>query len=338
MRESLLLFLIAFWAGSAAAAPAVRVVPGLYFIDAHSQMDQNVDEERVISLMDHGGVYRTILSTHMRRPWSDIADFAAARPQRIIAAVQIKGRGYHKGRARHFYSRLSGQLDSGRFGAMAEVLLWHDSSGGRFQEIRVDFDDALVRAAFDGARRKGWPFIIHIEFAALTADGRRSYMANLEAFLRKNPDHPFVMIHMGQLQAEPVARLLEAHPNLHFMTSHASPFYQRGGKPFITMFEGKNFKPQWRQLLIAYPERFVFALDNVFSKFWMADLYLAKMDLWWRAVAALPDPVAHALAHGNAERLWKLKPKPAGPQLQPPWITRTTMGPVTGYSAGRMKR
>ena len=319
-------------------APPVALTPGLYFVDAHSQFDHNVDEERVISLMDRGGVHRTIVSTHMRRPWSDIPEFAARHPGRIVPAVQIKGRGYHKRPGpRAFHRRLSRQMGHGGFRAMAEILLWHDSAGGKFQEIRVGFDDELVLAAFEQAKSRGWPFIVHIEFASLSADGRKAYMDQLEAFLRHNPDHPFAMIHMGQLQAGPVGRLLAAHANLYFMTSHASPFYQGRGKPFINMMDGDSLKPQWRDLMTRYPDRFVFALDNVFSRFWMPDLYLGKMKLWWRALSELPDEVAHAVAHGNAERLWKLAPKPAEIQVLSPWQS-PILGPVRGHSEGRMRR
>ena len=116
-------------------------------------------------------------------------------------------------------------------------------------------------------------------------------------------------------------RLLDAHPNLHFMTSHASPYYQGGGKTFINMFEGGRLKPEWRKLISEHPDRFVFALDNVFARFWTPSLYLGKMDMWWRALADLPDAAAHALAHENAERLWKLPPKSKDLAVTPPWLS-----------------
>ncbi len=313
-----------------------RLTPGLYFIDAHSQMDQNVDGERVISLMDHGGVYRTILNTHMRRPWSEIPEFAQKYPGRIIPSVRLKGPGYHN---RHppsrFLSRLEAQLGHGGFGAMGEALIWHDSKG-RFQEILIDMEDDLVQAAFRAARTKGWPFIIHIEFNALDGAGYNSYMGQLEKFLKKNPTHPMIMIHMAQLEAGPVRRLLAKHANLHFMTSHASPYYV--GSQFINMFENGTLKPAWRKLMMDYPDRFVFALDNVFSKFWVKKRYVGMLKFWWQAMADLPDKIAHAVAHGNGERLWKLAPKPAGVAVYNPWNSMARLGPVRGYSAGKMNK
>ena len=289
--------------------PPARAIPGLYFIDAHSQMDHNVDQEHVISLMDRGGVYRTILSNHLQRPWSEIIDFAKKKPNRIIPAVRIKGEGFHWGDSKDFYERLTKQMGDSNFRAMAEVHLWHDGAG-KYREIKTDFNDELIQAAFQNAHRKSWPFVIHIEFASLPRADYLFYMKNLQKFLRKYPKHPFVMIHMAQLEAGPVRKLLDAHSNLYFMTSHASPYYVTSKKPFIDMFKEERLKPQWKKLISEKPDRFIFALDNVFAKFWTPYLYLGKMELWWNAIGELPDTSAHALAHGNAERLWKLPPKP----------------------------
>lgn len=314
-----------------AAGGKKKTTPNLYFIDAHSQMDQNVDQKRVLSLMDHGGVYRTLLSSHMKRPWQDITAFAQANVGRIIPAVRIKGRGYQNRRPEMFTSRLLNQINSGNFRAMAEVHIWHDSDHGKYMEIKVDFSNSLVLQAFEQAKKQGWPFIIHIEFASLEEDERKEYMEKLETFISKHPQHRFVLIHMAQLEVEPVSRLLGSHKNLHFMTSHADPFYAKaGGKPFINMFEKKRLAPRWKSLMNQYPDRFIFALDNVFGYFWTPDMYLRKMTLWWRALSELPDETAHAIAHGNAERLWKFMPKPDDFKMLPPWISKKKLGKVKG--------
>ena len=320
-----------------AIAPAGKAQGNMYFIDAHSQWDHRVDEERVLSLMNHGGVYRTLLSVHLKRPWVEVVAFGKAAPERIIPTVQIKGRGYHKGPRGKFFDRLNDQMGNDAFGAMAEVHVWHDSDGGKYQEIRIDFDDGLFLAAFNEAKRKGWPLIVHIEFASLSYEGKRGYMEKLEEFIRTNRNHPIVMIHMAQLEEPNVRRLLASHPNLHFMTSHASPFYQFGGKPFINLIDDDKFKPQWKKLILDYPDRFVFALDNVFSKFWMPDLYLDKMKMWWKVAADLPNDIAQAFAHGNAERLWKLTPRLGGGMMTPDEAMKA-LGPVTGYSANAAHR
>jgi len=73
------------------------------------------------------------------------------------------------------------------------------------------------------------------------------------------------------------------------------------------MFNGEQFTPEWQALLLAYPDRFVLAFDNVFSYHW-DQLFLPQVSFWRRALKTLPDEVAHSLAHGNAEKLWQLSP------------------------------
>ena len=312
---------------------AVLTPGSLYFIDAHSQMDRDVDIERVVSLMDHGGIYRTLLSNHMGRPWTDINDFAKRFPGRIIPAVRVKGRGYFRNDMDRYLKQILPPIDSGAFKALAEVHLWHDSDGGRYTEVKYSFDAPIVRRTLEEAKRRGWPFIIHIEFNSLSRTDYKTYMDGLGRLLIANPDHPFVLIHMAQIEAGPAGKLLAVHSNLHFMTSHASPSYQRGGKPFINMFEGDSLKPEWKALVAKYPDRFVFALDNVFSFFWTPDRYLSKMRLWWKAVTELPPEQAHLLAHGNAERLWRLAPKPSAVTVFTPDQAKKHLGAIKGSAS-----
>ena len=143
---------------------------------------------------------------------------------------------------------------------------------------------------------------------------------------------------MAQLESDSVKALLDEFPNVYFMTSHATN-KGKSGKPFINMFKYQRLTPQWKRLIVEYPEHFIFALDMVFSKMWVPRKYLKKeMSLWWKGLSELPDEVAHAVAHGNAERLWNVEPKPEDVEMYPPWITKKTMGPVTGYSANRLNK
>ena len=59
--------------------------------------------------------------------------------------------------------------------------------------------------------------------------------------------------------------------------------------------------------MVRHPGQFVLGFDHVWAKHW-EKYYLPQVRLWRSALAALPDEVAHAVAHGNAERLWNLPP------------------------------
>ncbi len=63
-------------------------------IDAHSQVDEHVELEKVIQLMDQAGVALTILASRASGgavPPEEVVSFAANHPGRIVPAVRVKG-------------------------------------------------------------------------------------------------------------------------------------------------------------------------------------------------------------------------------------------------------
>jgi len=287
------------------SATAMAEAGVLYFVDAHSQIDHQTDMSLVLRRMQEHGVRKTILAARGKQTGQDIVALAESAPDKIIASIRTKGRAYSSN-SKKYFKKLEKRSRSGDYGAIAEVLLYHAQKGFKAPEVSVKPDDPRVRAALAVAREHGWPFVIHIEFAALKPPQRQEFMTGLEALLKQHPQQAFVLIHMGQMEAQAVDRLIRAWPNIYFLTSHADPVtVNQSSQPWINMFSGKSFKPEWKQLMIQFPARFVFALDNVWSDHWQRS-YGVKMEYWRHALAELPPNVAHAIAHGNAERLWAL--------------------------------
>lgn len=281
-------------------------------IDAHSQMENRISPERVIELMDEAGVSRTILAARHGTSVKDMKTFAARHPGRITAAVRVKGGAYQDEDLAAFQAFLAKQTKSRKFAAMAEVLIFHNVKHNKkgkviAPEVAYPPDHEKVQAALAVALERGWPFIAHIEFASLGAE-RDRYMAGFEAMLDAHPDHPFVLIHMGQLDSGEIARLIAAHGNISFITAHSNPItVKRSREPWTNMFKGDQLAPPWRELIQAHPDRFILGFDNVWANHW-EELYLPQVALWRKVLADLPEDIAHALAHRNAERLWRLPP------------------------------
>ncbi len=306
MRAVLTLLLLAVLApGLARPAPAEE----LPIIDAHNQSDQHISYDEILALMDEAGVARVILSQRGQTEPADLIAFAAAHPDRVTPAVRSKGRRV---------SEVRDEIRTGRYGAMAEVLMWHREKTGRVVErssgermappqVVVAPDHPRNRKLLGLARKKGWPFIPHIEFASSGGD-RALFMAQLEAMLDRNPDHPFVLIHLGMLPIAEVRRLIEAHANIHFITAGSDPItIKKSPEPFTPMFRGKSLAPEWRDLIVRHPDRFLLGLDSVWARAWRNN-YVRQVAMWRKALNELPADAAHAFAHGNAERLWRLPP------------------------------
>ncbi|MCH7936050.1 MAG: amidohydrolase family protein [Proteobacteria bacterium] len=276
----------------------------LYFVDAHSQIDHFVEQDEIIPLLDKAGVRHVFLSTRGKLKPRDITALAAKYPDRITASVRSKGRHFINDTPK-WYRFMKKQFSMPGFGAVSEVIMWHAQKGNKAPEVVVPPDDKRVRTVLTGAMAKGWPFIIHIEFAASRSP--KSFMKKMEAMLEENPNHPFALIHMGQLDAPEARRLLEKHPNFHFLISHSNPVVIRlSNQPWTDLFDGgETLAPEWKALFIEYPDRFILNFDNVFEEHW-GTYFLKQAALWRKALLDLPADVASKVAHENAERLWKL--------------------------------
>lgn len=103
------------------SSPGAAVIP---IIDAHSQVDEHISFEEIITLMNKARVSRAILALRGRRQPEELISFAARHPDRITAAVRTKGGAYLK-EPRPFNRFLDKQLQISRFAAIGEVLLRH---------------------------------------------------------------------------------------------------------------------------------------------------------------------------------------------------------------------
>ena len=280
----------------------------LYFRDAHSQVDQNIGIGLVLKRMEENGVTTTLLSSRHKGQWRDIQEWSTEYPTQIRPLLRSKSKHYMNNTKKD-YKKSKKQLNNGEFVGAAEILAFHAQKGNKAPEVAVDLTDARIILLIDESISRGWPVIIHIEFASIYGDKRQSYMSALKALLEQHPKHPFVIIHMGQLRHAEVATMIVQHQNVFFLTSHADPITTSSSKqPWVNMFTlfGTHLKDSWKETLVKYPERFIFALDNVWADHW-STTYTNKITLWRKALSELPEEVASLIAHGNAERLWRLK-------------------------------
>jgi hypothetical protein len=299
----------------AASLPAWSAAEVLPVIDAHSQFDENVPVERLIEYASRAGLTQILLSARGGATTAQLLDLGSRHPACIVPSVRTKGRAYDENRP-EYYARLDEQFAQPAFKAMSEVILAHARKGRRAPEVSVPADSPQAGEAIRRAIDKGWPVVLHYEFRWLAgvndvaARGRR--MDELKGLLERHPQQPFGLIHMGQLDPGDAADLLAAHRNLVFLTSHANPYAVVDSKqPWTDLFAGEEIAAPWKALMLRYPERFVLALDNVWPEHWSGK-YVQQVELWRKALGKLPPEVAHAVAHGNAERLWKLAPAKAG--------------------------
>lgn len=305
---------------SVLGAGGVLAQSNLAIIDAHSQFDTKVPNERVIEVIEQAGVSRVLLSSRQGEAVEKRAlDLARLRPDLISALLASKWDKYD--RPEQFVAGFERRAVTPGFVGMAELLVTHaphEHEQLEYAGIQLPLDAPQIKAAIRIAQQHGWPLILHLEFVDMGREAAPQYLAALEKLLSENREVSVGLIHMAQLNEPQAAALLAAHPNLFFLTSHADNFSAMGTRKlaekgmksqtgWINMFSGQTLSPEWRTLMSRYPDRFVLAFDNVFPPHW-SELYSRKVAFWRAALSELPPDAAQKIAHGNAERLWKLPP------------------------------
>jgi len=275
-------------------------------IDAHSQIDEHVNRDEILPLMDKAGVEKIFLSTRGRVSVDEMLQLHASSPNRIKLLVRTKSSNAWQDGSPRFYSLFNDQLRHPEYVGLAELILWHAKKGNKAPKWEISILSPQATEAIDAAMTRGWPVILHYEFRA-SKELKEALMAQMESVLRKHPNHPFLLIHAGQLSPKEVRTLFQSHENLSLMLSWTNPIATSSSKqPWSKVFnESGDFKKGWKNLILDYPARFVLNFDNVFKNHWN-DMYVEQVGYWRKALGYLPCDVASLLAHENARKLWKI--------------------------------
>jgi predicted TIM-barrel fold metal-dependent hydrolase len=257
-------------------------------IDAHSHLPGPQALDALIAAMDRHGIGRVALLGVGGVQKDDAAWIeAAARrfPDRVIPFAPVPDP-----MAPDAAKKLDGVLASGRFKGAGEAHV-HQVS----RKIRRAIDAPPVLALLDVCARHGVPLVVHDELTPQTT-------AELEKALAHNRQAVIVVAHAGSGEPRALAGLLARHPNLWLDVSGMT--YVR--TPALATETGP-LEPRWKALLTEHPDRILAGLDV-----WAPALFkpetLDRLMRWTRRVLGeLPAEAAARIAHGNAERLFRLK-------------------------------
>ena len=279
--------------------------------------------------MSENNVKKTLLARRSKMSWSDILGFSDEYPKKIIPLLTAKAPPKLMKRPKKYFRKIDKQFDTGKFRGNGEIMVFHSAKKKQYgktpQELVYNFTDQEIMYVMKRSMKENWPVMLHLEFRALefgkiseeksSKFNKQIYLKQLKNLLKNYPENSFVLNHLGQLNSEDVAILIKGHKNIYFTTAHTGPYYKTKQKqkargkqsPWTMVFNSKSFKSDWKTLFVTYSDRFVFAMDNVWERHWVSEKYSDEIQLWRTALAQLPDNVARAIAHKNAERLWNLK-------------------------------
>ena len=218
----------------------------------------------------------------------------------------------------------------------AEILVQHaahDTKQLRYGGLSLDLESERIEGAIALAFDRQVPVILHLE---LEDDKKHAakILDQLHRLLSQNAGQNFVLIHLAQATPSEAENLIDKHENIHFITTSADAFTsiavaqtQRGKRKaqvgWANMFNDPpkdapykgwladylptmQWDDDWKRLIETHPERFVFAVENVFGPHW-TKRYLPKLKMWRMALSLLSEKAARMVACANAKRLWKLE-------------------------------
>lgn len=287
----------------------LSVASELPVIDAHSQFDHEISPQRVISTLQAAGVRKVLLATRGRAEIKTLTNLARKHPGCVIPMVRTKSTAYALGN-KGYYRQLEEQLAEPLFRAMAEIILTHNQKGDRAEEVYLPASSPQVEAAISAGKARQWPVVLHYEFRWIAQELGKSELQSklneLQSVLRMLAPVPVGLTHVAQLDSEQARLLLQAHPNLFLLLSHANSLINDSSKqPWTNIVQGGSLDPAWKALMLEYPGQFVLAFDNVFPEHW-SELYARQVTIWRQALAELPPNLAGSIAHDNAVRIYRL--------------------------------
>lgn len=209
-------------------------------------------------------------------------------------------------------------LGTGRYAFVGEVIYRHALKSFQFESAgsppvaaqmtrdrHLDPLDPRSLALMDAVRPYHLPLVFHWEFFRWEED----YPRFAELF-RAYPDQIFILSHMGFGSPGQVGKLLAEFPNLYVTTSKRYKPYVWFRDPAVKALlsdslldDSDILKPEWKDLLVRFSGRFLFAVDAHNPQTWAA--YRESVGFARAMLGQLPPRTAEAIAYRNALRLYR---------------------------------
>lgn len=199
------------------------------------------------------------------------------------------------------FEKIEEELRTGAARGMGEVFVnTRTSHGNPRMRFKIPPNSSGIRALWSLSARYGVPLAIHMQFDQDSVD-------QLRDLLQSDSKGVLVLVHAGKdTVAEQVRPLLADFPNLFCDLAYRSPPQEKGSvsSSVRIIFSKSALKPDWRQLIEDYPDRFFVAVDDVHSWSQYDEVVATIRE---GLLGNLSPETAGKVAYKNAVRVFKLK-------------------------------
>lgn len=291
LRRVFLLYAICgSWLCLSGTAEAVEPYAGV-LSDAHGHAVENVDPQYVIDAMDRAKVDMIVI---MRKE-DDVSDedilaYHRKHPTRIVPVIGLQTLGWREHRP-VFVRRVRAKVESGEYRWMGEATLRGQVNG----KLVAPPDSPLLQELLEASARYRVPLTIHHN-----AFDPKEIQALLET-LARHPRAVVVWAHWCGLGNPAMLRpWLDQLPNLHCDLGWLHQDQSAFPNPIVDR-EGQ-FVPAWKELIEAYPDRFLAAVNASEVVDFRRD-YQTRAEKLRKAIGGLESAVARKVATDNFHRL-----------------------------------
>jgi hypothetical protein len=207
-----------------------------------NQKEVTTPQQAIDILRDNGITLAVVTGT----PPELALELEALDPERIIpiyGIYRIPDEWSHWHHDPKLLERARQALETGQYQGIGEIHM----IGGFIS----DWKNPVISGLAELAAELDVPLLVHTEFS------RANYLIG---YCQAHPETRFLWAHAGSvLPPSEVARALEACPNLWVELSARDPWRHIAHR----IDEGGQLKPEWRDLVITYAERFMVGSDTV---------------------------------------------------------------------------
>jgi Tat protein secretion system quality control protein TatD with DNase activity len=264
-------------------------------IDVHSHLAFDVTTDLVISALNQSVVDAMVMFARTPSTDAEVLGLADALPGRVVVGLAFQQPDWILQDPR-VLQEIERKLETGRYHWLGEVVLRHYGApaiGAPSWDIGADTD--LFRGVLTLATRYDVPVTIHHELD----DETREVFRNV---LRDHTSAVVVWAHWcGRAAPDDAQEFLDEFPNLYCDLAASTLLSSFGHEKNPLFIDEDQWDPDWKDLIEAMPDRFLFGIDSVVAALfenygkWLAD--------YQKMFALLSSDTRAQVMGGNAVRL-----------------------------------